>query len=232
MIRMCAVLVAVISCWPSARAAVVDCKSPANLITATICASPTLTARDAEIAQRYDHLQAVCPPDKNKVFGATQRFWLRERSNCQMMPGQTGQTGQAGHYASVAACLADVMEARLDQLRKMGNRCDIDRVATDLRRVDPWYLNKYQDRYVGKQVTVFGQIALSRCDTPGASAVSGYVFGTGRPPDKIAVLFKAMPPGDLAFLCAKSPVSQWSGEIRRDASGTYLYLSDVLGLPL
>lgn len=226
MIRTCAVFAAVLSLCAPARAAVVDCKSPTNLIAATICASPTLSTRDADIAQRYEHLRSICPPDKNKVFGATQRFWLRERSNCQLMPGEPG------HHASVAACLADVMEARLEQLRKMGNRCDIDRVATDLRRVDPWYLNKYQDRYVGKRVTVFGQIALSRCDTPGAPAVAGYVLGTARPPDRVAVVFKAMPPGDLAFLCAKSPVSQWSGEMRRDASGTYLYLSDVLGSPL
>ena len=86
--------------------------------------------------------------------------------------------GEPGHHVSVAACLADVMESRLDQLRKMGARCDVDRVAADLHRVDPWYLNKYQDRYVGKKVTVFGQIALSRCETPGAPAVSGYVLGT------------------------------------------------------
>ena len=229
MIRMRAVFVAILFVAAPGQAtagARVECKNPTNLVLATICASPALTVRDAEIAQRYDQLQSICPPDKNKVFGATQRFWLRERSNCQLMPGEPG------HHASVAACLADVMESRLDQLRKMGNRCDIDRVATDLRQVDPWYLNKYQDRYVGKQVTVFGQIALSRCDTPSAPAVAGYVLGTGRPPDKVAVIFKAMPPGDLAFLCAKSPVSQWSGEIRRDASGTYLYLSDVLGTPL
>jgi uncharacterized protein len=227
MIRMCAVFVAILFLAAPARAAAaLDCKTPAKLIAATICASPTLISRDAEIAQRYDRLQSICPPDKNKVFGATQRFWLRERSNCQLMRGEPGR------HDAVAACLAEVMEARLDQLRKVGKRCDIDRVATELRRVDPWYLNKYQDRYVGKQVTVFGQIALSRCDTPGAPAVAGYVLGSGRPPDKVAVIFKAMPPGDLAFLCAKSPVSQWSGEIRRDASGTYLYLSDVLGSPL
>jgi uncharacterized protein len=209
-----------------APAAPLQCQSPSNLVLATICASPTLTARDAEIAQRYDKLQSICSSGQNKVFSATQRFWLRERSNCQVMPGEPGR------HVSVAACLADVMESRLDQLRKMGTRCDIDRIAADLRRVDPWYLNKYQDRYVGKKVTVFGQIALSRCETPGAPAVAGFVLGTGRPPDKIAVLFKAMPPGDLAFLCAKSPVSQWSGEVRRDANGTYLYLSDVLGSPL
>ena len=226
MIRMCAVFVAVLFFCAPVLGAALDCKTPANLIAATICASPTLTSRDAEIAQRYDQLLSICPPDKNKVFGATQRFWLRERSNCQLVPGVPGR------HASVAACLADVMDARLDQLRKMGNRCDIDRVATDLRRVDPWYLNKYQDRYVGKQVTVFGQIALSRCDTPSAPAVTGFVLGTGRAPDKVAVIFKAMPPADLAFLCAKSPVSQWSGEVRRDARGTYLYLSDVLGSPL
>lgn len=226
MIRMCAMCVAILFFCAPASAAAVDCKISANLIAATICASPTLTSRDTEIAQRYDHLRSICPPDKSKVLGATQRFWLRERSNCRLMPGAPG------HHASVTACLADVMGARLDQLRKIGDRCDIDRVATDLRRVDPWYLNKYQDRYVGKQVTVFGQLALLRCDTPSAPAVAGYVLGTGRPPDKVAVVFKAMPPADLAFLCAKSPVSQWSGEVRRDASGTYLYLSDVLGSPL
>ena len=228
MIRMCAVFVVIVllASPGNAVAAPVQCGTPSNVVHATICASPMLTARDAEISQRYDQLTAICPAEKNKIFGATQRFWLRERSNCQVKPGEPG------HHASVAACLADVMETRLDQLRKMGNRCDVDRVAADLRRVDPWYLNKYQDRYVGKQVTVFGQIALSRCDTPGASAVAGFVLGTGRPPEKVAVVFKAMPPGDLAFLCAKSPVSQWSGEIRRDASGTYLYLSDVLGSPL
>lgn len=209
-----------------APGAPLQCKAPANVVLATICASPSLTARNAEIGQRYDQLQAICTPEQNKVFSATQRFWLRERSNCQLMPGEPG------HHVSVAACLADVMESRLDQLRKMGARCDVDRVAADLRRVDPWYLNKYQDRYVGKQVTVFGQIALSRCETPGAPAVSGYVLGTGRSPEKIAVQFKSMPPADLAFLCAKSPISQWSGEVRRDASGTYLYLSDVLGSPL
>jgi hypothetical protein len=53
------------------------------------------------------------------VFSATQRFWLRERSGCQVMPGEPG------HHVSVAACLADVMESRLDQLRKMGARCDV-----------------------------------------------------------------------------------------------------------
>lgn len=228
MIRMRAVFVAtlILGALRQAQAAPLDCSSPANVVLASICASPALSARDAEIAQRYARLQSACPPDKSKIFGATQRFWLRERSNCQLSPGQPG------HHASVAACLADVMEARLEQLRKMGARCDIDRVAADLRRIDPWYLNKYQDRYVGKQVTVFGQIALSRCDTPGAPAVAGFVLGTGRSPDKVAVVFKAMPAGDLAFLCAKSPVSQWSGEMRRDASGTYLYLSDMLGSPL
>ena len=228
MISMRVVLVAVVllAAPRVAPAAALQCKPPANLVLATICASPTLTARDAEIAQRYDKLQAACSAEQGKVFSATQRFWLRERSNCQVMPGEPG------HHVSVAACLADVMESRLDQLRKMGARCDVDLVAADLRRVDPWYLNKYQDRYVGKKVTVFGQIALSRCETPSAPAVSGYVLGTGRAPEKIAVQFKAMPPGDLAFLCAKSPVSQWSGEMRRDGSGTYLYLSDVLGSPL
>lgn len=70
-------------------------------------------------------------------------------------------------------------------------------------------------------MTVFGQIALSRCDTPGALAVAGFVLGTGRPPEKVAVVFKAMPPGDLAFLCAKSPVSQWSGADRRDRRRSY-----------
>lgn len=227
MIRMCAVFALILLlAAPGNAAAPAECNNPTNIVLATICASPMLTARDAEIAQRYDQLQALCSNEKNKIFGATQRFWLRERSHCQLMAGKPGR------HASIAACLSDVMESRLEQLRKMGAGCDVDRVAADLRRVDPWYLNKYQDRYVGKQVTVFGQIALSRCDTPGAPAVAGFVLGTGRPPEKVAVLFKAMPPGELAFLCAKSPVSQWSGEIRRDASGTYLYLSDVLGLPL
>jgi uncharacterized protein YecT (DUF1311 family) len=227
MIHMRVVLVAVLlfAAPRAAPAAPPQCKSPANLVLATICASPTLTARDAEIAQRYGKLHAACSAEQDKVFSATQRFWLRERSNCQVMAGEPGQ------HVSVAACLADVMESRLDQLRKMGARCDVDRVAADLRRVDPWYLNKYQDRYVGKKVSVFGQIALARCDTPGAPAVSGFVLGTGRSPEKIAVVFKAMPPRELAFLC-KSPVSQWSGEMRRDGSGTYLYLSDVLGSPL
>ena len=228
MITMRVVLVAalLLAAPRSAPAAPPQCKSPVNLVLATICASPTLTARDAEIAQRYDKLYAACAAEQGRVFSATQRFWLRESSNCQLM------AGEPGHHVSVSACLADVMASRLDQLRKIGARCDVERVAADLRRVDPCYLNKYQDRYVGKKVSVFGQMALSRCESPGAPAVSGYVLGTGRSPEKIAVQFKAMPPGDLAFLCAKNPVSQWSGEMRRDGSGTYLYLSDVLGSPL
>lgn len=79
-----------------APAAPLQCSSPANVVLATICASPELTARDAEIGQRYDQLQATCSPEQDKVFSATQRFWLRERSNCQLMPGEPG------HHVSVA----------------------------------------------------------------------------------------------------------------------------------
>lgn len=110
--------------------------------------------------------------------------------------------------------------------------CDITPLAATYRFVDVDYLLRFSERYVDKTVSVFGWIDLASCDASRPSLTEATIVGNDRKRDRFRVEFSAMPAQEREYLCAKHPAAHWSGTIKHDSRGNYLFLTDVLGRKL
>lgn len=203
MIRRTAFLLAT-SCAASlvsaaATAAPIDCSKAQSDVEHSICARQDLLARDKAISDRLAALGQQCPA-KKALLVQGQQFWLRERWDCRNGEGALGPDG------SLAACLAERMDARLRGLNRVAPGCDLSSLAATYRFVDTGYLQQFSRAYVGKTVSVFGSMELDACRKKGVALTSGAVVG--KPASaRFPVRFSAMPGIQKDFLCAQHPAA-------------------------
>jgi uncharacterized protein YecT (DUF1311 family) len=202
----------------------IDCKAPRlDNVEKAICGSPELMASDRDIAEVFVRRLAQCAPRQRTLLRQTQKFWLRDRNACANALSE-------GEDA-MKRCVAEKMDERAVQLRRIGDTCDLDSVAGEYRYVDSDYLATVASRYVGREVSVWGGIRLSSCDVNSSSLTAKLQSMPGKD-GSFPVRFKAMPPLKREWLCAQNPASHWQGTVRQDAGEFYLYLTDILGDPL
>ena len=208
-----------------ASAAPINCSAANVDVERAICSHPELLARDQAISVRLDTLKQRCP-DARQLIVEGQKFWLRERWDCRNVEGVFEAPGRLG------ACLASRMDLRLRQLNAVGDGCDFAPLFATYRFVDVDYLQRFSNRYIGKNVSIFGQMDLASCDASGASPTAATIIGTDRKRKRFRAKFSAMPAGQREFLCAKHPAAHWTGTVEHDSLGDYLFLKDVLGQEL
>jgi len=227
-------LVAALSAVPTARSqdpqdggargatpAVPDRASPRRsgceegLVEALVCADAELGRLDSELNTEWKRLR--CSGAAQAEFRAEELFWLGDRNNCQNVP-------------AVRDCVLGKLRERIAFLKGLKSCADERRVIR-YDFTDPWYVTAHADLYLGAKVTIFGSLLPSSCRASSTTA-RGVLAGTRARNGRIRVQLKSLPPEQRAFLCEKRPSAAWSGEVRQDSNGPYLYLADLLGFPL
>lgn len=186
-----------------------------GMVESLVCTDAEVGRLDSELNMEWKRLS--CSGTAQARFREEEGFWLRDRNNCQ-------------NVAAVRDCVLGKLRERIAFLRRLGS-------CTDERRVirydftDPWYVKAHEGLYVGTKVTLFGSLQPSSCRASSSSA-SGILSAAKARDGRLRVRLKSLPPQQRDFLCAKRPAAHWSGEVRRDSRGPYLYLADLLGAPL
>ncbi|HEV7506312.1 MAG TPA: lysozyme inhibitor LprI family protein [Thermoanaerobaculia bacterium] len=186
-----------------------------GVVESLVCADAEVGRLDDELNTEWKRLS--CSGAAQTEFRAEERFWLRDRNNCQ-------------NVAAVRDCVLGKLRERIAFLRRLGS-CTDERRFIRYDFTDPWYVTAHEDLYVGTKVTIFGSLHPSSCRASSSSA-SGIIVPTKARDGRFRVRLKSLPPEQRAFLCTKRPAAHWYGEVRRDSHGPYLYLADVLGVPL
>jgi hypothetical protein len=224
-------LVAALSGLPAARShdgraggatpAVTDRATPprfgceAGVVEGLVCADAEVERLDREPNTEWARLS--CSGPAQTEFRAEERFWLRDRNNCQ-------------NVAAARDCVLGKLRERIAFLRGLGS-CRDERRFIRYDFTDPSYVKAHTDLYMGTKVTVFGSLWPSSCRASSNSA-SGIIAAARARDGRLRVQLKSLPPEQRAFLCAKRPAAHWYGEVRRDSRGPYLYLADLLGATL
>lgn len=202
----------------------VDCATANTTVDKAICATPALLEQDREIARRYSDMAKFCIGERGAMLKETQHFWMRARNAC------------SNDAETAISCASDLNQARLGQFLEMGAACEFKDVAAQLNYVDPWFVNQFALQFEGVRTHVHGSVRLDDCSRgpDETQAARGMLREIGRrgKQDLLRVVFKSMPVLTREFLCARNPGSHWHGEVRLDADGPYLYLTDVLGAEL
>jgi hypothetical protein len=191
-----------------------------HLVDKALCASPALAGQETAVQRTLERSRRLCPRSA-RLLDATQVFWRRELMACHNIDPAGG---------AIETCIGERLRERQQQLQELPPACDFRRIAHAPRYVDPWYVLRFGDLYAGRAIKVHGGMQLDDCES-GAASLAGHLEGQ-RPGERLRVRFVSLPPEQREFLCAKRPSTHWSGTVERDASGPYLYLTDILGQPL
>jgi len=201
-----------------AVSAPIDCSLPNDDVEKTICAHPSLKAQDKAISNRLDALMRACPSLRTLLVQG-QKYWLRERWDCRNVEGVFEKT------EGLATCLASRMDQRLQGLKDEPASCDPKPFIGASKFVDPVYLLRYGDHYIGKTVSVFGSMDLDSCRAAGTGALTGSIVGNSPHQERYRAVFSAMSELARERLCAQHPAAHWQGIVKRDKRGNYLFLS-------
>lgn len=202
-----------------ALAAPIDCSRANNDVEQTVCSHPSLTAQDKAISDRLDALGRTCPSLRPLLMQG-QKYWLRERWDCRNVEGIFDKA------EGLATCLASRMEQRLQRLNDEPQGCDPKPWVGGYRFVDPVYLLRYGDQYVGKTISVFGRMDLDSCRASGTGTLAGSIVGNSPGHERYRAIFNVMSNEGRKRLCAQHPAAHWQGVVRRDRRGSYLFLSE------
>jgi hypothetical protein len=149
-----------------------------------------------------------------------QKYWLRERWDCR------NEEGVFEKAEDLATCLASRMDQRLQRLKDEPEGCDPKPLIGGYQFVDPVYLLKYGDQYIGNTVSVFGSMDLDSCRASGSGALTGSIVGNSAHHERYRAVFSAMSEEARERLCAEHPAAHWHGVVKRDKRGSYLFLSE------
>jgi uncharacterized protein YecT (DUF1311 family) len=202
-----------------ALSAPIDCSLANDDEEKTICSHPSLTAQDKAISDRLDALGRECPSLRPLLMQG-QKYWLRERRDCR------SEEGVVEKAEGLATCLARRMAQRLQRLNDEPQSCDPKPLIGGYRFVDPVYLLRYGDQYIGKTVSVFGSIDLDNCRASGTGTLTGSIVGNSPRHERYRAVFSAMSEEARESLCAQHPAAHWQGVVRQDKRGSYLFLSE------
>jgi uncharacterized protein len=202
-----------------ALSAPMDCSLAKDDVEKTICSHPSLTAQDKAISGRLDALGRACPSLRPLLIQG-QKYWLRERWDCRNVEGVFEKA------EGLASCLASRMEQRLQRLNDEPQSCDPKPLVGGYRFVDPVYLLRYGDQYIGKTVSVYGSMVLDNCRASGTGTLTGSIVGNSPRHERYRAVFSAMSEGARERLCAQHPAAHWQGVVKQDGRGSYLVLPD------
>jgi uncharacterized protein len=202
-----------------ALSAPIDCSLANDDVEKTICSHPSLTAQDKAISDRLDALGRACPSLRPLLIQG-QKYWLRERWDCRNVDGVFEKA------EGLASCLASRMGQRLQRLNDEPQSCDPKPLIVGYRFVDPVYLLRYGDQYIGKTVSVFGSMDLDSCRASGTGVLTGSIVGNSPRRERYRAVFSAMSEEARERLCAQHPAAHWQGVVKRDKRGSYLFLSE------
>lgn len=203
---------------PLAFSAPMDCSRANDDVEKTICSHPALTAQDKAISDRLDALGRTCPSLRPLLIEG-QKYWLRERWDCRNVEGVFEKA------EGLATCLASRMEQRLQRLSDELQSCDPKPLVGGYRFVDPVYLLRYGDQYIGNTVSVFGRMELDNCRALGTGTLTGSIVGNSPRHERYRAVFSAMSAEARENLCAQPSASHWQGMVKQDKRGSYLFLS-------
>lgn len=207
-------------------AASINCAAASDDLEKAICGSTALLEKDRSIAIKLDIYKYQCDSNSANLITAGQKFWLRDRWSCRNVDATKAEPD------TLEKCLSLRMDERLQQLTNIGNSCDLESLANTYRFVDVWYILKFIDKYRDRTVSVAGELVLQSCKNRKVKNTTAHLIGENRRKQQLRVVFKSMPEVQREFLCAQNPFSHWKGMIKTDAIGSYLYLTDVLGVEL
>ncbi len=198
-----------------ALSAPIDCSLAKEDVEETICSHPSLIAQDKAISDRLDALRGACSSLRPLLIQG-QKYWLRERWDCRNVPAAFEKP------EVLATCLASRMEQRLHQLNNVPQSCNPQPLIVGYRFVDPVYMLRYGDRYIGKTVSVFGSMDLDSCRVAATGKLTGNIVGNSPQREQYRAVFSSMPEGTRERLCAQHPASHWQGVVKQDRRGSYL----------
>jgi uncharacterized protein len=202
-----------------AVSAPIDCSLANDDVEKTICSHPSLIAQDKAISDKLDVLSRTCPSLRTLLMQG-QKYWLRERWDCR------NEEGVFEKAEDLATCLASRMDQRLQRLKDEPEGCDPKPLIGGYQFVDPVYLLKYGDQYIGNTVSVFGSMDLDSCRASGSGALTGSIVGNSAHHERYRAVFSAMSEEARERLCAEHPAAHWHGVVKSDKRGSYLFLSE------
>lgn len=200
----------------------VQCTSATYPLYVRLCRDPELQRKNAAVVRTYEHLSGEFVGEKHVLLATGQRYWFVELFAC-------GSTPVASRYQDgVYGCAEDKLSTRLHVLRSIANAPDtFMSTVANYTWIEPWYLDLFAQRYVGKHVAVSGKVVMESCNGSDPRSLRGHIELNG---SDVGIRFVNLPASQLRFLC-KSPSSQWEGTVRLDGGRPYLIATDVLGVP-
>ena len=180
-----------------------------------LCNDPDVKKLDTDLNAQWARI--ICSGPTKAEFVAEQKFWLRERNNCN-------------NVSDVRSCLIGTINGRISFLKDLTS-CEDPKRVVRYNFVDPWHVLQHPNLYANTNTHVFGWVALDSCRL-NATSLLGMLHGEKPHNVNMKVVFKSMASEQREFLCTRSPYSYWQGTIKLDSQGPYLYLVDILGVPL
>ncbi|MFC4526719.1 hypothetical protein ISN76_04840 [Dyella halodurans] len=189
-----------------------------------ICEHRDLQDFDASIAVSFEALKKTYNGEDLATFLQGQHFWLVERNDCRNGP-------TSDHYADgVYGCVREKLQSRDQVLRALvASPEKLQSTLADYSFVEPQYVHKHGALLVGKQVQVFGFLDLAACQSPETELRDGVITFKGA---SLPARLKSLPVEQVAYVCNKHPGSWWSGTIKAEEGGPYLYVTELLGVAL
>lgn len=99
-----------------AQAASFDCAKAASKSEKQICANPTLSALDEELAKVYDSAKNQLSPESQKLFVSGQRAWLKFHSSYCFY----NESAKPADKTASTQCQIQEYKSRIESLRKTG----------------------------------------------------------------------------------------------------------------
>lgn len=201
----------------------VQCTSATYPLYVQLCRHPELLRKDTAVVRAYEHLSGGFTGEKRVLLATGQRYWFVELFACGSTPTSSR------YHDGVYGCAEDKLSGRLHVLRSIANAPDtFMSTVANYTWIEPWYLDLFAQRYVGKHVTVNGKVVMESCNSSDPRSLRGHIELNG---SDVGIRFVNLPASQLRFLC-KSPSSQWDGTVRLDGGRPYLIATDVLGVPV
>ena len=206
----------------------IDCSKSVLVVEKSICKNADLLSLDNDVGEKYSKLRRTLDKDSGTLLKAGQKFWLRERNDCQNV-----RRKDEPYFTAVYKCLSERMSSRnsyLDTLLR--DNTLLNKNHSLYRFIDPWYFERYKEEYIGKRVSIFGFVQLLHFKNPKIDRRIGQIIGNDPNKTKVKIVFKSMPDTNYYFLKEKNPISYWDGTVQIVNDEVILYAEDILGQKL
>ena len=210
---------------PKSAPDLTETKKSITVVEELIHKEKHLHALDQEINKLNKRIEnTIQDKETLKIFKAQQSFWMRERHTAQNQ-----DSSKADYLKAVRTELKKTMSARVKTLQQiMGNPKLITKNASDYQHVDAWYLKKFQEAFIGKQVSVWGDLRVPDLE----KSNYGSLTNSGHDGLKLDVLFGKKLSEislDRFFTKNRAVSSHHSGKVVKKEGVTYLMMTALMG---